>query len=102
MIQMLYYLIDKVQLLLNMEKIVWLCENFGVRVLLVLKCFVIWLVFDMMSEYMDGMIFSFLFEVKLGCEKFFGEIYVYLVVWKDDEIDDVLVNLDKVIFNIVG
>ncbi len=102
MIQTPYYLIDKAQLLPNMEKIAWLRENSGAKALLALKCFATWSVFDMMSEYMDGTTSSSLFEVKLGREKFPGETHAYSVAWKDDEIDDVLANSDKVIFNTVG
>jgi carboxynorspermidine decarboxylase len=102
MIQTPYYLIDKAQLLPNMEKIAWLRENSGAKALLALKCFATWSVFDMMSEYMDGTTSSSLFEVKLGREKFPGETHAYSVAWKDNEIDDVLANSDKVIFNTVG
>lgn len=102
MIQTPYYLIDKAQLLPNMEKIAWLRENSGAKALLALKCFATWSVFDMMSEYMDGTTSSSLFEVKLGREKFPGETHAYSVAWKDDEIDEVLANSDKVIFNTVG
>lgn len=102
MIQTPYYLIDKAQLLPNMEQIAWLRENSGAKALLALKCFATWSVFDMMSEYMDGTTSSSLFEVKLGREKFPGETHAYSVAWKDDEIDEVLANSDKVIFNTVG
>ncbi|QIZ82450.1 carboxynorspermidine decarboxylase [Thalassovita gelatinovora] len=97
-----YYLIDKSQLLPNMEKIAWLRENSGAKALLALKCFASWGVFDFMSHYMDGTTSSSLFEVKLGREKFPGETHAYSVAWADHEIDEVLANSDKVIFNTVG
>ena len=50
MIQTPYYLIDKAQLLPNMEKIAWLRENSGARALLALKCFATWSLFDFRSE----------------------------------------------------
>ena len=102
MIDTPYYLIDKARLTPNMEKIAWLREESGAKALLALKCFATWSVFDFMSEYMDGTTSSSLFEVKLGREKFPGETHAYSVAWKDDEIDDVLANSDKVIFNTVG
>lgn len=102
MIQTPYYLIDKSRLLPNLEKIAWLREHSGAKALLALKCFATWSVFDMMSDYMDGTTSSSLFEVKLGRDKFPGETHAYSVAWKDDEIDDVLANSDKVIFNTVG
>ena len=99
MIQTPYYLIDKSRLLPNMEKIAWLREHSGAKALLALKCFATWGVFDFMSEYMDGTTSSSLFEVKLGRDKFPGETHAYSVAWSDHEMDDVLANSDKIIFN---
>ncbi|AJY45158.1 carboxynorspermidine decarboxylase [Martelella endophytica] len=97
-----YYLIDKKRLKANMEKIAWLREASGARALLALKCFATWSVFDLMSEYMDGTTSSSLYEVKLGHEKFGGETHAYSVAYAEDEIDEVLANCDKIIFNSIG
>lgn len=97
-----YYLVDKSKLLRNMEIIARLREASGAKALLALKCFATWSVFDFMSEYMDGTTSSSLFEVKLGREKFPGETHAYSVAWAEDEIDEVLANSDKVIFNSIG
>ena len=94
-----YYLIDKARLLPNMEKIAHLRETSGAKALLALKCFASWGVFDFMSDYMDGTTSSSLYEVKLGRQKFPGETHAYSVAWADHEIDEVLANSDKVIFN---
>lgn len=97
-----YYLIDKSQLLKNMELIAKLRQQSGAKALLALKCFATWSVFDFMSDYMDGTTSSSLFEVKLGREKFPGETHAYSVAWADHEIAEVLANSDKVIFNTTG
>ncbi|MGV0910873.1 carboxynorspermidine decarboxylase [Martelella sp. FOR1707] len=97
-----YYLIDKQRLTANMEKIAWLREASGAKALLALKCFATWSVFDLMSQYMDGTTSSSLYEVKLGYEKFGGETHAYSVAYGEDEIDEVLENCDKIIFNSVG
>ena len=97
-----YYLIDKSKLLPNMEKIAWLRENSGAKSLLALKCFATWSVFDLMSEYMDGTTSSSLYEVKLGREKFGKETHAYSVAYGDDEIDEVVENCDKIIFNTIN
>ncbi len=102
MLQTPYYLIDKARLLPNMEKIAWLRNTSGAKALLALKCFATWSVFDMMSDYMDGTTSSSLFECKLGREKFPGETHAYSVAWAPHEMDDVLANSDKVIFNSIG
>ncbi|WP_180899485.1 carboxynorspermidine decarboxylase [Martelella soudanensis] len=97
-----YYLIDKQRLTANMEKIAWLSEASGAKALLALKCFATWSVFDLMSRYMAGTTSSSLYEVKLGFEKFGGETHAYAVAYGDDEIDEVLANCDKIIFNSIG
>jgi Diaminopimelate decarboxylase len=97
-----YYLIDKQKLLPNLQKIATVRAQSGARVLLALKCFATWAVFDLMQEYMDGTTSSSLYEVKLGRQKFAGETHAYSVAWADDEIDDVLAHSDKIIFNSIG
>ncbi len=97
-----YYLIDKSLLLPNLEKIKYVREKSGAKALLALKCFATWSVFDLMSQYMDGTTSSSLYEVKLGRQKFPGETHAYSVAYADDEIDEVLANCDKIIFNSIG
>lgn len=97
-----YYLIDKASLKANMEKIAYVRERSGAKALLALKCFATWSVFDLMQEYMDGTTSSSLFEVKLGREKFAGETHAYSVAYSDEEIEEVIANCDKIIFNSIG
>lgn len=97
-----YYLIDKSKLLQNLEKIAYVREHSGAKSLLALKCFATWSVFDLMSKYMDGTTSSSLYEVKLGYQKFGGETHAYSVAYADDEIDEVIANSDKVIFNTIN
>lgn len=102
MLQTPYYLIDKRKLLRNMELIRTVRERSGAKVLLALKCFATWTVFDLMREYMDGTTSSSLYEVKLGREKFGGETHAYSVAYAEHEIDEVVANADKIIFNSIG
>ncbi|MFC0245050.1 carboxynorspermidine decarboxylase [Falsochrobactrum ovis] len=102
MIQTPYYLIDKTKLKRNMETIAYVREKSGAKALLALKCFATWSVFDFMSQYMDGTTSSSLNEVRLGNEKFGGETHAYSVAYADHEIDEVIANADKIIFNSIG
>ena len=97
-----YYLIDKQKLLRNMEKIAHVRQASGAKALLALKCFATWSVFDLMRDYMDGTTSSSLNEVRLGREKFGGETHAYSVAYADHEIDEVVSNADKIIFNSIG
>lgn len=96
------YLIDEQRLLRNLDKMRWLREQSGARVLLALKCFATWSAFDLMSQYMDGTTSSSLYEVRLGREKFGGETHAYSVAYADHEIDAVVNCADKIIFNSIG
>ncbi|OCX21726.1 carboxynorspermidine decarboxylase [Stutzerimonas xanthomarina] len=102
MIKTPYYLIDKQKLLGNLEKIAYVRENSGAKALLALKCFATWSVFDLMQQYMDGTTSSSLYELKLGRQKFAGETHAYSVAWADDEIEEMVANCDKIIFNSIG
>lgn len=99
MIKTPYYLIDKSKLTQNMEVINRLRSMSGVKVLLALKCFATWSVFDLMSKFMDGTTSSSLYELRLGREKFGKETHAYSVAWADHEINEVCSYADKIIFN---
>ena len=102
MLQTPYYLIDKRRLLANMQVMAQVREASGAKLLLALKCFATWSVFDLMREHMDGTTSSSLNEVKLGRETFGGETHAYSVAFADHEIDEVVANADKIIFNSIG
>ncbi len=102
MIQTPYYLIDKSALLRNLQIVDQVREQSGARVLLALKCFAAWSVFDLMRQHMDGTTSSSLYEVKLGYRKFGGETHAYGVAFADHEIEEVVANSDKIIFNSIS
>jgi len=97
-----YYLIDKAALLRNLQTIRRVREQSGAKVLLALKCFATWSVFDLMRDYLDGTTSSSLYEARLGREKFGGETHAYSVAFADHEIDAVLANSDRIIFNSIA
>ncbi|NYT22519.1 carboxynorspermidine decarboxylase [Alcaligenaceae bacterium] len=97
-----YYLIDKQALLGNLEAIDYVRKHSGSKVLLALKCFATWSVFDLMRQHMDGTTSSSLYEVKLGYQKFGGETHAYSVAYADHEIEEVVANCDKIIFNSIS
>jgi carboxynorspermidine decarboxylase len=96
------YLVDKRRLQRNLEVAARVRELSGAKLLLALKCFATWSVFDFMRPYIDGTTSSSLFEVRLGRERFGGETHGYSVAWADHEIDAAAACADKIIFNSVG
>ncbi len=99
MIQTPYYLVDKRAFAENLRKVDELRALSGAKVLLALKCFATWSVFDLLSQHMDGTTSSSLNEVRLGREKFGGETHAYSVAYADHEITEVASHADKIIFN---
>lgn len=97
-----YYLIDKPALQRNLDTIDYIRKHSGAKVLLALKCFATWSVFDLMRRHMDGTTSSSLYEVKLGYQKFGGETHAYSVAFADHEIEEVVANCDKIIFNSIN
>lgn len=97
-----YYLIDKPALQRNLDVIDYVRKHSGAKLLLALKCFATWSVFEMMRPHMDGTTSSSLYEVKLGYQKFGGETHAYSVAYADHEIEEVVANCDKIIFNSIN
>ncbi|MBO0903944.1 carboxynorspermidine decarboxylase [Jiella sonneratiae] len=102
MLQTPYYLIDETRLLENMRVMDAVRQKSGAKVLLALKCFAAWSVFDLMAGHMDGTTSSSLYEVRLGRQKFGGETHAYSVAFADHEIAEVVSHADKIIFNSVS
>lgn len=97
-----YYLIDENLLLKNLKKIQLLKSISNVKVVLALKCFSTWSVFDLIKEYVDGTTSSSVFEVKLGVEKIGKETHSYCVAYSNKDIQEVKKLSNKIIFNSIS
>ncbi len=96
-----YYLIHEKKLLRNLKKIKYIKDNSNAKVLLALKCFSSWCVFDLMKKYLDGTTSSSLYETRLGYEKFGKETHAYCVAFSKSDIKEVRKYADTIIFNSV-
>ena len=94
-----YFMIDEAKLVENLEKAKRLKELSGVKLVLALKCFSTWGVFDIIKPYLDGTTSSGPYEVKLGHETFGGETHAYSVGYSEDDVREVADICDKMIFN---
>lgn len=94
-----YFMIDEDKLIANLEIAKRLKELSGVKLVLALKCFSTWGVFDIIKPYLDGTTSSGPFEVKLGYETFGGETHAYSVGYSEDDVKEVADICDKMIFN---
>ncbi|MDN3609866.1 carboxynorspermidine decarboxylase [Vibrio ostreicida] len=94
-----YFMINEERLVENLEKAKHLKEMSGVKLVLALKCFSTWGVFDIIKPYLDGTTSSGPFEVKLGHETFGGETHAYSVGYSEGDVRAVADICDKIIFN---
>lgn len=94
-----YFMINEDKLIENLEKAKRLKEASGVKLVLALKCFSTWGVFDIIKPYLDGTTSSGPYEVRLGYETFGGETHAYSVGYSEDDVRDVADICDKMIFN---
>ncbi len=95
-------MIDEQKLINNLEQAKKLKQLSGVKLVLALKCFSTWGVFDVMKPYLDGTTSSGPFEVRLGAEKFGGETHAYSVGYSQEDVEDVLPYCNKIIFNSIS
>ena len=94
-----YFLISEKKLVANLEIAQRLKAISGVKLVLALKCFSTWGVFDIIKPYLDGTTSSGPFEVKLGYETFGGETHAYSVGYSEDDVIEVTGICNKIIFN---
>ena len=94
-----YFMIDEQKLLRNLKIAKQLKEASGVKLVLALKCFSTWGVFDRISPYLDGTTSSGPFEVCLGHETFGGETHAYSVGFSESDVRSISNICDKLIFN---
>ena len=74
-------------------------QRTGCKFLLALKAFAMFSIFDLYKGKIIGTSVSSLNEMKLSKEKFGGEVHLYQVAYREDEIDELLRYSDKIIFN---
>ncbi|WGV99205.1 carboxynorspermidine decarboxylase [Vibrio sp. YMD68] len=94
-----YFMINEDKLIANLEKAKQLKDRSGVKLVLALKCFSTWGVFDIIKPYLDGTTSSGPYEVKLGHETFGGETHAYSVGYSEEDVREVADICDKLIFN---
>ena len=93
------YVIDLVRLEDNLRILRCIGQRAGVEVLLALKAFSCFAVADLVSSYLDGTAASGLWEAKLGRTRFGGAVHTFAPGLKDDQLADILVCSDHLIFN---
>lgn len=71
----------------------------GAKVLLALKGFAMWGVFDVMRPYLSGCCASGPIEARLAREKFGKEVHTYSVAFTEADVRETLKHSDHIVFN---
>ena len=96
-----YYLVDRALIRRNMHILKEVQERANCRILLALKAFSTWGVFDEMEPYLAGVAASSLNEARLGFEHFSREkeVHVYPPAYSEDEMHELCKVANHVVFN---
>ncbi len=97
-----YYLIDERALRRNVERVARVRALSGAKVLLALKCFATWSVFELLKRTLDGTTGSGVYEARLGRETFGGEGHVYSAAFSRADVRAARQVADTIIFNSVA
>ena len=94
------YVIDIERLRQNLAILHDVSEKSGCRVLLAQKAFSAYDLYPLIGQYLDGTAASGIFEARLGHEYMpDGEVHVYSPAFRDEELADVLLLADHIVFN---
>ena len=96
------FVVDKAAIEANLRVLADIRDRAGVKVLLALKAFSMWSLGDLVSQYLDGVATSGLWEARLGRGHFAGEVATYCAGYKAADMAEVLALSDHVIFNSPG
>lgn len=93
------FVVDEVLIQKNLEKLAYVQEQSGAKILAALKAFSMWTLAPLTSKYLSGTCASGLHELRLGKEEYNGESHVFSAAYKVSELDEILSLADHVVFN---
>ena len=96
------FVIDRAALQYNLDVLSEVARESGAEILLALKAFSAFSVFDQVRAALPGVCASGLNEARLGRESGFGHVTTFSAAYRDDQIDAILEQSDHVIFNNLG
>jgi len=93
------FVVDAARLRANLAVLADIRDRAGVKVLAALKAFSMWKVAPIVSEYLDGVCTSGLWEARLAEGYYRGEIATYCAAYKAEDLPEICRISDHVIFN---
>ena len=93
------FIIDEYQILKNLKILQQVQKKANVKILLALKAFSTYAVFELIKKYLDGCTCSGLHEAQLSNEYFNKETHTFSPAFKETEIDKIINLSDHIVFN---
>ncbi|MBC2668089.1 carboxynorspermidine decarboxylase [Novosphingobium piscinae] len=93
------FVVDAARLRANLAVLADIRDRAGIKVLAALKAFSMWKVAPIVSEYLDGVCTSGLWEARLAQAHYSGEIATYCAAYKAEDLPEIVRISDHVIFN---
>ncbi len=93
------YVLDEAALDRNLKILRGVQDRTGCRILLALKGFAMFGVFETIGRYLWGVSASSLHEARLGFEEFGKEVHLCAPAYRDEEFDELLSYTDHLVFN---
>ena len=93
------YLMHEALIEENMRTLRYVKDRTGCRILHALKSYASFATFPVMTQYLDGVCASGVYEARLGREEFAKEVHTFGAAYKKSEMRDILRYSDVVVFN---
>lgn len=93
------YVVDEERLENNLEILNGVMERTGAKIVLAQKAFSMFKLYPLLAKYLSGTTASGLYEARLGYEEMGKENHVFSPAYRDDEMDEIVLICDHIIFN---
>jgi len=93
------FVIDRAALQYNLDILSDVAERSGAEILLALKAFSAFAVFDQVSEALSGCCASGPHEARLGREKIGKQVHSYSAAYSEEQLEELFVTSDHIVFN---
>lgn len=93
------YVVDEGRLENNLKILNGLMERTGAKIVLAQKAFSMFKLYPLLAKYLSGTTASGLYEARLGYEEMGKENHVFSPAYRDDEMDEIVLICDHIIFN---
>ncbi|MEK0286387.1 carboxynorspermidine decarboxylase [Caldifermentibacillus hisashii] len=93
------YVVDEKLLENNLKILNGVMERTGAKIVLAQKAFSLFKLYPLLAKYLNGTTASGLYEARLGYEEMGKENHVFSPAYRDDEMDEIVLICDHIIFN---